>query len=155
MNTNTTNTSASCQCGHVDFQITGKPLMRAYCHCTICQAENNAAYADVTIFRAKDVIAPPAEKVNFHAAKFPPILQRGKCVQCQQLSIEYLQLFPVPKTVFVPSKLIADQSQLPEPALHIFYDKRVNVINDELPKYSGYLSSQLAISRKLIKALIS
>lgn len=44
-----------CSCGSFAFEVTGKPLFRAYCHCTICQKFNNADYSDVTVFYAKNV----------------------------------------------------------------------------------------------------
>lgn len=142
-----------CQCGEVNYQVTGKPLLRAICHCTICQAANKGAYSDIALFRWRDVIQPTEGAVDYRTAKFPPILQRGYCRACQQLSIEYLQLFPIPKTIFVPVKLIADKSIVPAPSLHIFYDKRAADIDDSLPKYQGYLASQLAFAKHLIPAL--
>ncbi|REL29292.1 GFA family protein [Thalassotalea euphylliae] len=142
-----------CQCGEVSYQVTGKPLLRAICHCTICQAANKAAYSDILLFRVHDVTQPAEGTVDYRSVKFPPILQRGYCHACQQLSIEYLQLFPIPKTIFVPTRRIADQSIVPAPSLHIFYDKRVADIDDALPKYQGYLASQLAFAKHLIPAL--
>ena len=47
--------AGSCPCGTGRFSITGKPVLRFYCHCTICQAFNQADRADVTVFHAKDV----------------------------------------------------------------------------------------------------
>lgn len=142
-----------CSCGNVNYAISGVPLLRVFCHCTICQALNQAPYADITLFRAKDVIMPKKDCLKYKAQKFPPILQRGKCTSCNKIAIEYLQLFPIPKTIIVPSQNIVDKTLVPEPALHIFYDTRVNDIKDDLPKYSGYLKSQLAFGRKLVGSL--
>lgn len=38
---------------------------------------------------------------------------------------------------------------------HVFYDTRVEDIDDELPKYSGYLKSQLMFAKHLVFGLIA
>ncbi len=129
--------------------------MRAFCHCTICQKANNAEFADIALFKAKDIVAPDEAGLSFGAEKFPPVLQRGKCRSCHAIAIEYLAMFPLPKLVIVPSKNIVDPNILPEPALHVFYDTRVHDVNDDLPKYSGYLSSQFAFAKRLIGSLLA
>lgn len=145
--------NAQCECGEIRYAITGAPLLRAYCHCTICQALNNAPYADITLYRAKDVVMPESRHLEYNAEKFPPVLQRGTCTACQRIAIEYLQLFPIPKTIIVPSHNINDGVDIPDPMLHIFYDSRVKDMDDGLPKYQGYIHSQLAFSQQLLKAM--
>ena len=143
-----------CSCGRVNYNIVGKPLLRAFCHCSICQAVNKAPYADITLFRYRDVVTPGDVNLEFKSHKFPPILKRGKCVACDNIAIEYLQLVAIPRMVIVPSDNVDDKSLIPAPALHIFYESRVADIEDSLPKYKGYLSSQLAFGRKLIDSLL-
>lgn len=146
--------NAHCPCGSVSYEVVGKPLVRVFCHCTICQRLNNAPYADITLFRASDVILPQEKDLEYHAEMFPPILQRGKCLTCNGIAVETINLFPVPKMIVVPSGNLDDQSMVPNASLHIFYDTRVKDIDDDLPKYSGYLKSQLAFSRKLLGAML-
>lgn len=148
------NHNTHCSCNEVSYQITGKPLVRAFCHCTICQRVNRAAFADVTLFKAKDVSLPGEANLSYHAYKFPPILQRGECTQCHDIAIEHLNLFPLPKIVIIPTRNLHQDSLIPEPSLHIFYDKRVADIQDNLPKYHGYLKSQLGFGKKIIGALL-
>lgn len=151
---NKNNLNGHCSCGEAKFNVNGKPLLRAFCHCTICQAYNEAPFADITLFRSSDVIMPEAGSVVFTVHAFPPIVQRGKCVTCQKAVIEFLRVFPVPKIIIVPSKNIIDKGLIPEPSLHIFYDKRVADIQDDLPKYNGYLKSELAFGQKLIASVL-
>ncbi len=56
---------SQCQCGSTKFTIQGEPLIRALCHCTICQEFNNAAFADVTIFASprENVVVIPSEAI--------------------------------------------------------------------------------------------
>ena len=44
----------------------------------------------------------------------------------------------------VPADMFADSVQLPEPKAHMFYEKRVNDADDDLPKHHGFMSSQWA-----------
>jgi len=146
------NLNSRCSCGSAGFNVQGKPLLRAYCHCTICQAFNQAPYADITLFKPKDIIKPKTEMVEFKSYKSPEVLQRGKCVVCGGAVIEYLQA-PMLQLIVVPSNNIHDQSFVPDPSLHVFYNSRVSDIQDCLPKYSGYIKSQLAFGHALFASL--
>lgn len=147
-------TNASCQCGEAAFEIHGAPLMRGYCHCTICQRFNEAPYGDITIFRRRDVALPDESKVAYHNYTSPPMVDRGKCVACGKPAVECLSLPMMPDLVIVPSANIRDESLRPAPAMHIFYDTRQADVDDGLPKHAGFLRSQLAFSWQLIRALL-
>lgn len=147
------NLNSRCSCGSAGFNVQGKPLLRAYCHCTICQAFNQAPYADITLFKPRDVIKPKEGMLELKSYKSPAVLQRGKCVSCGGAVIEYLQA-PMVQLVIVPTKNIHDKSYVPAPSLHIFYHSRVLDIQDSLPKYSGYIKSQLAFGHALFSSLI-
>ncbi|QIZ76876.1 GFA family protein [Ferrimonas lipolytica] len=144
-----------CICGATQFQVFSAPLLRVYCHCTICQRFNNAPFADVTIFRTEDVRMPAPNSVQFKRYKSPPAVQRGSCSHCGSPAIELVDLPLLPKLVVVPTANIKQEQYIPRPSLHIFYDKRVAEIDDSLDKYHGFARSQLALSSKLIKALLN
>lgn len=146
--------NACCECGEAGYRISGQPLMRGYCHCTICQKFNDAPFADITIFRRRDVTLPEASRVAYHNYTSPPMVNRGKCVACGKPAVETLSLPLMPDLVIVPSANIHDTSLLPAPALHIFYDTRQADVDDGLPKYAGFLRSQLAFSWRLLKGLV-
>ena len=143
-----------CSCGETRFNIVARPLLSAYCHCNICQNFNDAPFADITFFHAKDVIKPADKHIEFKSHKFPPVLKRGSCQHCGEAAIEYLNIPAMPEVVIVPNAIIQDKAFTPEPSLHIFYDKRVADIQDTLPKHRGYLKSELALGHKLITALL-
>jgi hypothetical protein len=44
--------------------------------------------------------------------------------------------------------------ELPPPALRVFYDSRVEDAQDALPRYECYWSSQMAVTRRLLPALL-
>ncbi len=151
---NHNNLNCHCSCGKTKFNVSGEPLLRVFCHCTICQEFNQAPYADITLFRAKDVLTPKEHDVELKSYKFPPLVQRGKCASCGKPAIEYLKIFPIPKLIIVPSLNIEDKAFVPDPLMHIFYDTRVADIQDELPKHEGDLKSQLALGHKVMSSLL-
>ena len=154
MNDESSKQECQCECGNTKFTIQGKPIVRTFCHCTICQEFNNAAYADVTIFLSKDVHLYDKEKVNFKKYKSPPAVQRGKCATCNKPAIELLDLPLFPSLTIIPSENILPGPFLPEASSHIFYHRRVSNISDKLPKYSGFIKSQIAFSAKLLSGII-
>lgn len=147
--------SGHCQCGHARFSILGRPLFRAYCHCLICQEFNQADFADITVFYDKDVSLENEESVMFRVYKQPPMLKRGSCKTCGKPAIERLRIPLMSHMAIVPSQNL-DPNLLPQPELHIFYHRRRSDANDDLPKYSGFLSSQthfgIAAARAMLRS---
>ena len=146
---------SQCECGATQTVAHKGPIIRAYCHCQNCQAFNNVPYADVAVFRAADVDIPADELVAYE--KFPsPLVEvpRGKCRNCGKPAVEKMHITGLPNMVLVPTGNFEDPSALPEPVCHIFYHRRVADISDDLPKYSGFLNSQLQFSRRLLGSLL-
>lgn len=144
-----------CQCGDSKFFIQGGPLIRIFCHCTICQEFNDAAFADISIFRAKDIQFSDQKKVSFKKYRSPPAAQRGKCTTCKKPIIEFLNLAVLPALTIIPSENIPPGEFLLEPSIHVFYDSRVTEINDSLPKHSGYIKSQVSLSARLVSRMLA
>lgn len=142
-------TQCQCQCGHVKFEVQGEPRLRMLCHCSICQQFNQAAHADVLVYKTKQIKTPGKDQVSFKTYKAPPNVQRGTCVKCGQAAIEVFDFPLMPKLTMVPAKMFKLEAQLMTPTAHMFYDKRTVDANDELPKYRGFLRSQLAFFRYL------
>jgi hypothetical protein len=143
-----------CACGKVRFNARGRPILRGFCHCTLCQAFNQAPYADVTLFRARDVDMPDSALVEYKTYRSPPAVQRGRCLACGRPAVEFMRIFPMPKLIIIPTANILDAALVPKPSLHIFYDRRVAGVADDLPKFNGYWSSQLAFGHKLTVSLL-
>jgi len=139
--------TCSCRCGASRFAISGEPIGRLYCHCTICQAFNGRPYADVTVFPARAVALPDSSAVAFRHYRPPPAIDRGSCPACGGPVVAFMALGPLKMLAFVPSQNFERPSELPEPSLHIFYHRRVADATDSLPKVSGYWASEMAVSR--------
>ena len=141
-----------CQCGAAAFSVQRPPLMRFICHCTVCQRFNDAPLADMVVLLTKGVVPPPEGTVHFDTYRPPPAVQRGKCASCDKPAVEFMRLPLYPGLTFVPTANFADAALLPEPCMHVFYEKRVADIDDALPKYQGYMKSQLAFARAIYPA---
>jgi hypothetical protein len=136
-----------CHCGKTRFHVRGPPLFRGFCHCTICQAFNQAPFADITLFRGRGVDMPDSTLVEYKTYRAPPAVQRGKCRSCGRPVVESLRIFPMPRLIIIPTANILDSVIVPGPSLHIFYDRRVADVDDGLPKFSRYWPSQSAFAR--------
>jgi hypothetical protein len=141
--------TCACPCGASRLDVSGRPLVRLLCHCTICQAFNGRPYADVMAFWAGSVALQSGHKVEFKRYRPPPAARRGHCRSCSAPVVEFFRLAPFVHLAFVPSRLFPDQAALPPPALHIFYHRRLSDIADDLPKVSGYWPSELAVARRV------
>ena len=153
MSSETRSVSCACACGATTFAASGEPLFRLICHCSICQRFNDAAFADVAVFRAKDVEPPADGSVRFERMRPPPNVQRGSCASCGAPAIELFRSPLMPKLTMVPVQNVGAIETLPEPRAHIFYETRVSDATDNLPKYEGYWRSQLLFGRLLMKSL--
>jgi hypothetical protein len=143
-----------CQCGSTKFTIQGEAIARIACHCQICQEFNKAPFADITIFLSKDVTLQDEKTVSLRKYKSPPAVQRGTCIKCGKPAIEFLDLPLFPSLTIIPSQLIPYGPLLPKLSAHIFYHRRVADIEDSLPKISGAIKSQLALSKKLLPGIV-
>lgn len=143
-----------CECGSVSYAVTGKPLFRMFCHCSICQKFNDADFGDIFVYRAADVEQPDKGLINFETYRPPPNVQRGKCTSCNKPAIEVLESRIMPNLIMVPANMLKQCNKQPPAFAHVFYDGRVADVQDDLPKYSGYLKSQLMFGKQLLKALL-
>lgn len=147
--------NCQCSCGDTTFTILAPALTRAYCHCTICQQFNDAAFADVVIYNSKAIALPKKSTVDFNTYKAPPALKRGKCKNCAKPVIEFLTLGALTLLAVVPAEVIGNKVEIPAPSCHLFYNQRHKDHNDYLPKYSGYLTSQLALTHRLLTTMLT
>ncbi len=141
---------ASCECGRCTFGVAAVPVARFICHCTICQAFNSKPFADVTVLKARGVTSENSQNIAFRKYRSPPNIERGTCRTCGKPAIEHGGFGPM-KFAFIPSANYEALDQLPAPQMHIFYHRRVSDAVDDLPKYNGYWSSELAVVRALMQ----
>jgi len=146
--------SCACRCGESGFGVSGVPVTRFFCHCTICQAIYRQPFADVTAFWARDVSIPADHKIQFKKYRAPPALKRGTCASCGAPVVGFLRLAPFVQLAFVPSQNIPDQPSLPAPRGRVFYHRRTKDETDELPRISGYWPSEWAVTRWVLGSVL-
>lgn len=145
----------SCDCGNSQVAVTGKPLMRFICHCKICQAVYQAPYADILVFKSKQLITPLAASVSFAAYRRPPAISRGICSDCKRPVVAKLALTPFSGLSFIPASNFSAPETLAQPRLQTFYHRCISDPDIECPTVRGYWRSQLALITALAKSLRS
>jgi len=141
----------TCSCGAARAVVTGRPLGRFRCHCTICQSVYRAPYADATVLWARDVPRERVAHVRFGTHRRPPAAHRGVCPDCGDVVVAYMTPAPLLRLAFVPVARYPREFVPPEPALDIFYDARAADLDDDVPRYPGYWPSQLAVLRLVLR----
>lgn len=144
--------SGHCACGANRFTLSGQPLGRFICHCTVCQAYTGRAFSDVTVWLARDVTEKQTASTAFKSWKRPPNIQRGSCTQCGKPVIEF---GIANQLAFVPTPNLDRTDDLPPAAMHLFHRSRVTDLPDALPRHEGFLASQMAVSGLLFKGLMA
>lgn len=148
-------TVSSCPCGATQTSFSGKPLLRVLCHCRICQQVYGAPFADFVLMRTQQISKPLSSSIHFAKHRSPPAVNRGVCPSCHKPVVAFMPLAPFFGLAFVPTANLPAEAVVMEPALHSFYDRRVEDVNDSLPKVSGYWASQWAVTRRFLSALLS
>src|SRR2546430_14126213 len=115
--------ACACPCGASRFEVSGRPLVRLLCHCTICQAFNRQPYADVTAFWAGSITLRVGHQIEFKRYRPPPAARRGHCRSCSAPRGEVVRLAPVRPPPVVPSEPFPDSGGPPPPAPPHFYPR--------------------------------
>ncbi len=126
----------SCSCGSVGMVVSGRPVARAYCHCSSCREFYGLAVLSATAWKSEAVSIVKDQalvKTHQHPTKQ---LQRCFCSSCGTnlfgvnrlgFKVIHTSLFAESAGGVVPKELM--------PEFHLFYAQRELSIDDELPKY--------------------
>lgn len=141
--------SCQCPCGTTKFEIRGEPIMRFYCHCTICQQQYDAPFVDATLFKLNEVVLPEEHGILFAKYKRIAAIDRGRCPACEKPIFakagEGEKGF-----AFVAARNYVNPDELPAAEMHVFYGTRVENVSDDLPKYKNAISSRYAFIKRMI-----
>jgi hypothetical protein len=142
----------SCECGACWFEVHKSPKARFRCHCLICQAFNSKPFADVVAVRAKDVVLKTPAISHLRNTVRRRTSTAGSAGLAAGPSWRLPALGPF-KVMFIPASNFEPEARLPPVRMDIFYHRRVLDMPDSLPKYSGYLPSELAIGKMIMSGL--
>jgi len=148
-------TTCSCTCGEKAVLVKGSPVIRFICHCKICQKVYRKPFADIVAVRSSQIVKPIDSGIYFAKHRSPPAVNRGVCISCHNPVVAFLPLAPFFGLAFIPAFNFPEEAELPKPLLHSFYDRRVEDVDDDLPKFDGYWLSQWAVSSRFISAMLT
>ena len=120
---------ASCFCGAVDLEVTGKPAFSGYCHCRDCQAWSAAPINAFSLWKTDSVRITKGESEigAFHKTENS---YRKFCKVCGgHLMTEH----PRMRLIDVYANLL--QGFTHEPTLHANYESKMISVKDGLPKF--------------------
>lgn len=140
--------TTSCSCGQSGTTVTAAPRVRFRCHCTKCQAVYKAPYADALLLRRGQVKPIDPSKIKWVRTLNPSPLSRGLCSACEEPVIAHLygalSVLPAPT---------AKAMDLPPVDCDIYYATRVEDQNDDVPKYSGLVTTYLGLTLPITRVL--
>jgi len=111
-------------------------------------------YADIIALKSSQVIQSVDSKIKFSKHRLPPALKRGVCPSCSNPVVGFLPIMPFFGLAFIPTANFPEHISLPAPKFHTFYDRRVVDVEDELPKYSGYWTSQCVLTSGFFSGIL-
>ena len=133
---------ASCFCGAVRLRcdVATPPISVSICHCSSCRRLTGAPFlanlmlpADALTLQGRDDTPPPLTSL-----KTSKHVTRHRCSECHSPIYATLgkERIVVPTSLFAPPLPAA---WLPQH--HLYYDRRVMDVNDELPKFRTHFGS--------------
>ncbi|MBO9410457.1 MULTISPECIES: GFA family protein [unclassified Ruegeria] len=143
-----TQIQTSCSCGQTQVIVKAAPRVRFRCHCTKCQSVYQAPYADALLLRRGQARLADPSTIKWIHTKSPSPLSRGLCKSCGDPMLAYL----FGALSVVPART-AQQMELPPVDCDIYYGTRVEDQLDDVPKYSGAVSTYLGLTLPLTRVL--
>jgi hypothetical protein len=137
----------SCQCGEVQFEITGGPwAWQCFCHCNLCRKSTGAPFVALTAVALTDSsfkLTKVGETFKYASSEH---LNRVLCAKCGALCFNEAtfggQQFRA-TTLATLEGAVKDNKYIDAlaPKVHIFYANRVMDVNDDLPKFDAMPAS--------------
>lgn len=130
-----------CHCGDVEFEVVGKPMWAAICHCSICRRSHSAPYAELCAYADENVkITKGESNLQMYNVRGKSKEDRHFCKTCGGRVYSKLNHLGC-KAVFLQNLTApnhgADGKIDPDfaPSVHIFYGSGTVSFHDKLPKY--------------------
>lgn len=100
------------------------------------------------MLQASAVTIPVTSNISFQKYRRFLAIERGTCEKCEKPVIA-MAGSGEKGMAFIAADNYSNKDVLPESLMHIFYDRRSADVDDQLPKHSGYIRSQLAAFRAM------
>ncbi len=123
---------SGCACGAVEVEISGEPVVQAYCHCNSCRGWLGAPIHAASLWPTANVrVVKGADKLGVY--KKTEASHRQFCTAC---GAPVLIVHPALGMTDVPAGSIS--GLMYEPALHVYYGEKVLSVRDGLPKFKDF-----------------
>ena len=140
-----------CECGASELTLTQTPRARFFCHCLTCQEVYGLPFADVVILRHSSVTLEKESQIEYK--KFSKALDRGVCKGCNRPVVSLLTMAPFLKLAFVPTASLPSSVEKPKSDAHIYYHRCSAPVDDDIPKVSGPIKSNLKVLPAMLRGL--
>ncbi|KAH9486441.1 hypothetical protein JR316_0000506 [Psilocybe cubensis] len=146
--------NGGCFCGAARYQVTGRPILSAYCHCTLCQRLNASAFILSVHFSSTNFSwthdEPHLNSIESYSVSTKPWKIRWRCKNCgcciasNNLQNNKWSVYGGQFDRDENGKIIGWETI--KPTAHIFYETKMIDIQDDLGKWAGYegVSERLA-----------
>ncbi|KAF8915073.1 Mss4-like protein [Mucidula mucida] len=134
----------ACLCGQTSWRIVGKPILSAYCHCTLCQRLTSSAFIHTMHFpdSAFSWTHDTQLRTEVYSVQTKLWKNRHRCTNCGAAVASYNakeNTWSVwgGQLARDENGKIKDWDYL-KPTTHIFYGTRMLDIDDQLSKWEGF-----------------
>ncbi len=118
-----------CFCGAVELEISGPPIVQAYCHCDDCRAWSGTPVTSATLWPSDAVSITKGEDQVLSYSKTGETIRRS----CRQCGGALMAEIPAAGLTDVFGGVLKDFQH--EATAHVHYAKRVLDVRDGLPKF--------------------
>ncbi len=127
-----------CNCGAIELEAHGVPIISMFCHCPICRQLRGVKPADLVVWSLQDLtFRKSAPKLKIENGRGEAAHMETHSCPSRGMVVYNTNRFG---SVGISRELIknANGGKLPEelqPTAHIFYNDRVKDVADDLPKF--------------------
>ena len=131
-----------CLCGNLQFELRGKPLWVAHCHCQSCRRNTGSAVATFVGYNKEQLSYTRGER-KFYASS--PGVQRGFCADCGTPMTYESNRYSGEVHLYVST---LDNPGAHRPQAHVFFAERLPwmELEDDLPRYEGLTADAEPVS---------
>lgn len=122
-----------CLCGNLQFEVRGRRLWVAHCHCASCRRNTGSAVATFVGYRKEQLTYTRGERKLYASS---PGVRRGFCADCGTPMTYEADRFPGEVHLYVST--FDDPGEF-RPQLHVFFAERIPwlELEDDLPRYEA------------------
>ena len=136
-----------CLCGNLQFELRGKQLWVAHCHCASCRRNTGAPVTTFVGYRKEQLSYIRGQRKFYQSS---PGVQRGFCEDCGTPMTYEADRCPEEVHLYIST---LDEPGAYRPQLHVFFAERIPWMDlaDDLPRYEGLTPDATPVSRGLLR----